>query len=514
MRHLLLLLCVLGLQCGEGPMPMRDRVYADPVSGLAFRCPYAWTMPDQYRAEFLAPGERAVVIIDGVERQIERRPADANGKAIPVVRVVGALLDGIPGGVAASAPLADQAAALAGPGYVWTTVDYYRTPSDRPQATATWAPLGVDVVSGATANGAALAVRHNGRIDVLLAALPATDPAVIALFDSVEIMAHGAKPAAKFKAGPRFTWREGQWKKGLVTNAKGVSIKPGKAGPDTAWADAWEVETAHYHVTGNRDPRVLLERAAQCEALFQAYVKIFEPEVMPPVKFEVHCFNTAGQYEAAVRQWFDPGFKVRDEGGINGGFFVPSFLALWLYEESGDLGGPDMDIMKVAAHEASHQFLHMACNGSGHVPTWFNEGLAVYFENGVFRGAEFTIRSPSGRVEALRSIYEQRKRTIWPMEKYLDYHGRIEADQYAEVYAMVHLWVFGTCVPSPSSCRHASCGLKRFRDYWHALKRGEDGTEAFTRIFLVDLIAAQGGREAALRVWERLLLEHVAKRLK
>ncbi len=76
---------------------------------------------------------------------------------------------------------------------------------------------------------------------------------------------------------------------------------------------------------------------------------------------------------------------------------------------------------------------------------------------------------------------------------------------------MTSFWVFGTCSPDPSTCRHKNCGLKRFRDYFAALRAGENGAEAFERIFMVDMIKTQGSRARAVAAWQQALLAYVAQ---
>lgn len=94
-----------------------------------------------------------------------------------------------------------------------------------------------------------------------------------------------------------------------------------------------------------------------------------------------------------------------------GGFFTTRDQTIFVYEDSIKWGGEEFSVEHVMAHECSHQFLHMTCNGSAHVPTWLNEGLAVYFEAGVVQGNQFVARTPKGRIEYLKQIYD-RSRTL------------------------------------------------------------------------------------------------------
>jgi len=173
-----------------------------------------------------------------------------------------------------------------------------------------------------------------------------------------------------------------------------------------------------------------------------------------------------------------------------------------VYEESGKLGGPSMAIEHVMCHECSHQFLHMACNGSDHVPTWINEGIAVHFENGILAGGRYQHRPPVDRIKRLATIYRQRRTTLQPINAYLDHHGHIGADLYAEVYAMVHFWAF----ESPD-------GSKRFRELWKALRTGEDGLKAFERIFIADMVKVADSRQKALDNWRERLTTYVLRKL-
>jgi len=275
-----------------------------------------------------------------------------------------------------------------------------------------------------------------------------------------------------------------------------------------AWSDGWDIETEHYHVTGHTSSARLLAHGAYLEALYRTYAELYEPDRMPPLKFEVHIFNRKSDFDAAAAAY---GMNTAmGGGGITGGFFTPGLLSLWVYEESGSLGGEDFSVEYVTAHECSHQFLHLACNGSEHVPTWFNEGLAVYFESGVFENNQFTVRPPREQISRLQTLYAEQKRMLTPPATYLDHHGHIAVDQYGEVYAMVQFFVFGTCGPG---CRHKNCGRSRFRDYWQALRNHDDGAKAFERIFLDDMIKAKGSREAALKAWEQALLTYVKRGL-
>jgi hypothetical protein len=279
--------------------------------------------------------------------------------------------------------------------------------------------------------------------------------------------------------------------KGLALNREGGLLKaPAKDKTRPAsWEGAWEVETEHYHVSCNVSPGATLEYARMMEALYEFYASVYEPETVPPYKMEIHIFESEKTFRrmAAQRGPIPSGWI---------GFFSSGDLCVYAY----DRGGASMGTETVLAHEASHQFLHVTCNGSAHVPTWINEGLAVFFESGEYSNGRYSWQPPKQRLDHLRSAYARENTTLIPLDQYLDYHGPIDSLQYGEVYAMTHFWVFGS-----------AGGAKRFKEYWHALKDGEDGAEAFERIFMTDLIAAQGGRDQAIAAWQQNLLRYVLK---
>lgn len=472
---------------------MRSRVYCSAEQGIAFRYPYAWRAIDQYGGELLSKGMMVGtmgdkrVVVDSERKLSQPRLAQFS---LLASEVAGKSLDQI-------------GDAQAGEALTWQAFHYYGKDPGRPQGDIKWAPKGLEARQGVGKKCCVLAVKHGDRISglVLLGGLDEADnKRVIASF---EVLSGGpAKPSGKSSAHA-MTWREKQWRDGNVISAedkvmKGVALKPTLI----PWSQAWEVETEHYHIMGNTSPARLVWQGHYFEALFRAYSKVYEPERMPPYKFEVHIFDSLDQFRTNAATF---GFPM---GLGMCGFFVPQLLSLWVYEDSIKFAGESSSVEHVSAHECSHQFLHVATNGNSKVPTWLNEGLAVYFESGIFRNGEFLLQPPVQRIELLKNQYQQNKDTLLPLGQYLDLHGHIDAPQYGEVYAMTHFWIFGQC-NGPLCAHKKGCGLARFREYWQALKKGEDGNLSFERIFMADMIKAQGGRENAVREWTKALRKYV-----
>lgn len=490
---------------------MRWRVYNDIVGGVSFRYPYDYYTRDQYKGELFRraklpqsssseeEGEIRVIEVDGklVRVRVTNGDAPRSGPDVRAFSLTAAQL----GELGAGTDLGAIGDAVSKQKLTWKTFEYYAESPERPFASPKWAIKDITAMIGENASTCAVVVKHGDRHSglVLTGGLSAADNQ--AIINTFEVLQPG-----KGK-NPPTNWREAQGKAGKVIDATGKPVGSGGKAQPVAWKNGWDIETAHYHVTSHVSPGRLLQHAQYLEALYRGYSSIYEPDSVPPFKFEIHIINTHPEFMAAAAAH---GFPVPETVG---GFFVPHFQSIFVYEDSSKWGGDDFSVEHVMAHECSHQFLHMTCNGSDHVPTWLNEGLAVYFEAGVVKGGQFVEGVPRGRIEYLKQIYDRTKTTIFPVDRYLSHYNQIAPAQYGEVYAMTYFWLFGTC---EQGCKHkdGQCGRAHFRDYWKRLKAGEDGTKAFDATFMEGLIKAKGSREAAIAAWQQAYFEYVKKKMK
>ncbi|MEK7413120.1 MAG: hypothetical protein AAB263_07370, partial [Planctomycetota bacterium] len=462
-------------QIGDG-WPMHWRTWCDPAEGFSFRYPYRWMPVDMHRPLFnrewgtggtattaeqeITVGKRKIKVMG----KAAAKPTDLDHDLLVFSQADGGdKLDDV-GDKQARIPL------------TWTDYDYYRKDPARPHADPKFAPAKVTARLGTAADRCCLVIRHSERISGIVFAGPLTREFTQEIIDTAEVI-YIPDPNPKAKKPPANTsgtWRERQAKLGKVVGPDGKLVDANLKGKPVPWKDGWELETEHYHITTHTSPARLMAHGAYFEALYRTYAGVYQPDRMPPMKCEVHIFDRRKDFGAASAAW---GHGVGMSGGIVGGFFVPALLSLWVYEESGELGGSDFTVEHVSAHECSHQFLHMACTGSENVPTWVNEGLAVYFESGVFVENKFQERSPKERISRLQMAQEQTKGMLGKPDWYLKHKGHISADMYGEVFAMVHFWLFD-CT---DGCKHTNCGRSRFITFWKALRGGEEGDVAFER---------------------------------
>lgn len=490
---------------------MRWRVYNDIVGGISFRYPYDYYTRDQYKGELFrrtrlpqsssseAESEVQVIEVDG--KLVRVRVTGGDGpRSGPDVRAF-SLTEAQLAELGSGTDLGAIGDAVSKQKLTWKPFEYYADSPDRPFASKKWAIKDITAMIGENASSSAVVVKHGDRHSglVLTGGLSAAENQ--AIIDTFEILRPG-----KGK-NPPTNWREAQSKTGKVMDgAEKLVGSSGRVQP-VAWKNGWDVETAHYHITSHVSPGRLLQHAQYLEILYKGFANIYEPETAPPYKFEIHIINTHAEFMAAAAA---NGFPV---GESVGGFFVPHQQSIFVYEDSVKWGGDDFSVEHVLAHECSHQFLHMSCNGTRHVPTWLNEGLAVYFEAGTVKGGQFVAGVPKGRIDYLKQLYDRTRTTLIPVDEYLSHYGHIAPAQYGEVYAMTHFWLFGTC---QDGCKHkpGACGLAHFRDYWKRLKAGEDGTKAFDATFMDGMIKAKGSREAAIAAWQQAYFDYVKRALR
>ena len=258
--------------------------------------------------------------------------------------------------------------------------------------------------------------------------------------------------------------------------------------------DAYHFETEHFLLVAQVGPKQLLYLAQTLEALDNAYRTVFNAKdekaickatVIIPIDFATYA-QLSAQFGMNVG---GPG-----TGAIMNGYFNPSRILMVTYNDK--LPNSNTTVEDILAHECTHQFVHLLCNGSSHVPLWLNEGLAVYFENIRVQGSGWKWEPPADRLARLLPVYKNTQRTLRPLAQWLDPNNRnITVDEYGEAYAMVHFWLFA----SPD-------GRKLFTAYWKALQEGQDGNEAFNELVLQKLAPNNGGSaQAVLDLWQEKL---------
>ncbi len=181
----------------------------------------------------------------------------------------------------------------------------------------------------------------------------------------------------------------------------------------------------------------------------------------------------------ATKEDFIQGFArfCGEPSGHARGYFCNMDKVVYTYD--GD------DVEKALKHECFHQFADAVVGGQ--LPTWTNEGLAEYFEEGAFddkTGRLALGMVPGWRLEVLREARENRR---WiSVDRLLTIDGHQWSDtlrrgrssvQYCEAWLLCHFLI------------HADRGqyAPLFDQYLSLLDQSQDGLVSFKRVFGTDL---------------------------
>lgn len=496
-RCFALLFCLTVVSAVErSAYPMGDRIFADKGSKISFRYPFSYKITDNYYPGVLRPGSGTggwVVVEPGegpmTEEQLRKKMREMlknpdHSKTDWDVEMISFTEDELPTEIRGQdfVTIAKHISRVAEVDF--QAYDYYGDLSERPHAEAKFAPKGVEALRGEGGDHSAIALKYDDRYSVVVCNGGESDSDNYKILNSIEVMVE--------KRGKMMTWRQAACASRQVLGRDGKPQRIGN-GSKASWATGWEFETEHYHITTNVSPKHAALYGQQMEALYKAFAEIYRPERFPPHKMEIMVYKDHRDFQGGAAA---VGIPV---GATTLGLFAyPPLLCIMAFETYEKKG--DRTTFATLAHEASHQFLHMACNGSRHVPTWINEGIAVYFESSEVSGGKLKINLPKGRLGQLYYYYSDQKTTVWPVDTYLNHYGHIPALNYGEAFVMVHFWIFGV-----------RGGKERFQKYWQRLLKGDDGTEAFEEEFMEDLVKKFGSRGAALEEVQKLMVQYQKK---
>jgi hypothetical protein len=244
--------------------------------------------------------------------------------------------------------------------------------------------------------------------------------------------------------------------------------------PPPSRVEAGELRTlrsAHYLIYTDLEQALAEELAQRLDAMYDEYARrLVEFNVVDPrQKFEVYLF--------AKREDF---MRMTQNRYVNaGGVFMSGRNLL-----AGFLEGQGRDgLRRIIQHEAFHQFAYTAI--SQDIPVWLNEGMAQYFEEGIWTGTHFTFgHVPPRRLRQLQHDRSKKQlvpfRTMLSMtddewEKGLIGDANRGATQYNQAWAMIHFLV------------HGANGQDRYRprliDMLKRIHAGTPAPEAFVQAF-------------------------------
>lgn len=236
-------------------------------------------------------------------------------------------------------------------------------------------------------------------------------------------------------------------------------------------AELRTLRSVHYLVHTDLERSLAEDLANRLDAMHNEYAQrlVGFGAVDASEKFEVYLFARRDDYMRLT------GNRFPNTGGI----FMPrrNLLAAYLEDQGCD------GLRRSIQHEAFHQFAFAAIGPN--VPTWLNEGMAQYFEEGIWIGTNFTFgHVPPRRLRQLQHDVKQKQivpfatmlaTTDDEWQSTLTTNADRGATQYNQSWAMTHFLV------------HGANGNVRYRPRLiHMLKRihaGRSAPEAFAEAF-------------------------------
>ncbi len=248
-------------------------------------------------------------------------------------------------------------------------------------------------------------------------------------------------------------------------------------------ATAAELESRYYIIETNLSP----ERAAfvgkVMDATGKAYHGMFRGfRGSVRQKMRVRVFATKEGYLAAFARFC--GEPIENSRGI----YCTADRAVYAYDGDG--------LERILKHECLHQFVDHVIGGP--LPTWTNEGLAVYFEEGTIDEGSGQLglgRVPAWRLKVLRAA--QKQGTWIPVGRLLTISGQEWSDtlrqgsalvQYSEVWLLCHFLIHG----------EGGAYTKLFERYLGLVDEAVGGEPAFKRVFGSDFAPLENNLRAYL----------------
>lgn len=470
----ILLLLFWGIQlCALDEMRMADRVFVDREVGISFRFPYECYMRNPFKGDI---GGRA-------------KADDGNGYKRMGYHFTSRLIADLPETI--DPEQLDQVVDfIAGHGFAeYKDYKYYRLDPCFPHRHRNWAPKNIEARFAFSDEAGLLLIKHGDRFSALY--MQGDDDRHDRVMNSLEVM----KQVEHNQKQQLVTWNHHQTLKHYAITGPGESEPLKTLKRPQKWADAYELETEHFHVTTTCTPRFIMSRLDHLEEMYQGLRLWLPYDESEKIKYEVHVCKTKKEFhEIGDFLYGDVNklFNVRTNSTL-GGFFHPQTRALYTFT---DKVKHSKMLSKVRlAHEFVHQYTYINSHYNMSVPAWFNEGIAVFFEEG-FRSNGHKVVPTSLRMRLLKQVYKQQG-FLGDMEKYMQGYGIGDVHQYGEAYAIVHQLL------------NQEGGQERLLEFWQGLGNRQSGITLFRNIFVVPKLGAAPTKDG-YQEWEQSIQRYVS----
>ncbi|MFH0943975.1 MAG: DUF1570 domain-containing protein [Planctomycetota bacterium] len=220
------------------------------------------------------------------------------------------------------------------------------------------------------------------------------------------------------------------------------------------WSKTYEHESRNYRVVSDIDVATCREASQLLESAYATYSTRLKPvSGLERRKFMVFLFSGQAGYESHVQRVLG-GLRPFQSAGVYSGNLKQLFI--WNQRDREAM-------LTTVRHEGFHQYFDRVTSSS---PTWFNEGLAEYYEVGDAKGSihEYNL-------ETLREA-----KSLVPLKEFvfMDHEAfyRGSSLHYAEGWAFVHFLR-----------HHKREGGRRFQELFGLLTRNVPADVALNRVF-------------------------------
>lgn len=282
-----------------------------------------------------------------------------------------------------------------------------------------------------------------------------------------------SKPQSKARALPNPGSR-GQSPRALLACALLLLI----AHPADAQLDLDSYTSKHYTIHTDLTKAETRLFGKHMDRVFDAYQRKFANiglESKRNQSMPLYLFRTRDAYVAFCNR---NGMDGRNSGGMF--FYRPHIHGLATYIQD----RPLTETFSVLQHEGFHQFAFSHIGPR--LPIWVNEGLAQYFEDGVFEGNKLHLDLANARrVESVKKAI--RTGRIVPFDKMLamsddDWGGTLNTNAAAAGLLYDQAWSMVFFLATADDGKY----IQPFRDYLHDVARGRDSMMSFRDAFRLE----------------------------
>jgi tetratricopeptide (TPR) repeat protein len=240
-----------------------------------------------------------------------------------------------------------------------------------------------------------------------------------------------------------------------------------KAAKRIPWAQAFQEKSPHFLIITNTSKELAKQMSTALEQQYKDFVYRFQIIKEPKDVLPVKVFAERAEFKKYCVDGGDRGMSEHAAG-----FFDPAKKEIVLFWSD----DPE-DVLSTLYHEVTHYFTSLYANRHN-LPTWMDEGLAVYFETAEFKNGRLeTGQIPYGRLLDLQeAIKENRNHKLSQLVKFDSYgENGYNLLAYAEGWSLVYF--FATSAGGKNA--------KLFLAYMEELKKGRNPEQAFQRAFTV-----------------------------